>query len=243
MNLEELQSRCYTPYSNSPDAVIVQSESGKFFPGIRIENISFPLSITALQCGMVICLSEGEEPKKLFLPEGYESTEKHLDYWTNEFSLEFVENGQIDGEASEILKTSDSINSSLQRLLDRSLTPYSQFPVSALLVTSNGFVTGVNIEFSAWDLGLCAERVALAKALAYGIDTAEINALHLHSRHGDFSSPCGACRQVIVEHLPRIPVCIHHPDGTLSRHFSSDLLPYSFKSDFLKKNNRQDTSE
>ncbi len=114
------------------------------------------------------------------------------------------------------------------------MTPHSHFPVAALLETSDGLLSGVNLEFSAWESGLCAERVAVAKALAYGVKSEDISAMHLHTRHGEYSSPCGACRQVIIEHLPSIPVIIHHPDGSTSRHFSSDLLPYSFKSDFLK---------
>lgn len=238
MKLQELESRSYIPYSGQPAAVVVESQTGKLYPGVRIENISFPLTIPAVQCGLVTCLSEGQQPETVYLSSNL-SSKSHWDFWKNELTLQSSEAHEIDGEPTKILQPTDDINSLLTNLLNRSHSPYSNFPVSALLVTKHGAVSGVNIEFSAWESGLCAERVALAKAIAYGINLSSIKALHLHAQYGEYSSPCGACRQVIIEHLPRIPVFIHHPDESVSRHFSSDLLPYSFKSDFLEQNKQQ----
>ncbi|MFH5883446.1 cytidine deaminase [Halalkalibaculum sp. DA3122] len=235
MTLEELETRSYTPYSGQPAAVILESRSGKLYPGVRIENISFPLTISAMQCAVVICTSEGEQPAKVYRRTP-PSTDGETDFWERELDLEYSVEPDFDKELDGIVTSHDDISHCLQRLLGRSHSPYSNFPVSTILETSGGLVSGVNIEFSAWESGLCAERTAIAKAIAGGIDLSSIKALHLHTRHGEYSSPCGACRQVIIEHLPQIPVFIHHSDGSLSRHFSSDLLPYSFKSDFLKKN-------
>ena len=231
---EQLQFRSYAPYSGHPEFVVVQSRSGALFPGVRIENISFPLTIPAVQCGLVTCLSEGEEPEILYLPETGISESK-LTYWMNELNLTCKNLTGMSGEITPVFQEVTNISTKLKSLLKQAVIPHSDFPVSTLLDTNYGFIGGVNIEFSAWNTGLCAERTAIAKALAYGVDTTDINAIHLHTEHGEYSSPCGACRQVIVEHLPRMPVFIHHADGSTSRHFSSDLLPYSFKSDFLSK--------
>lgn len=233
MTVQELKERCYTPYSGQTNYAMVRSRSGDFYPGVRIENISFPLTISAEQCALVICISEGAEPGTLYLPDAAASGD-HLDFWQKELNLELDNLAKIKAEPAEIRQVEGTIKKQLEALLDAAVAPHSHFPVAALLETSTGFISGVNLEFSAWESGLCAERVAIAKALAYGIGSNNITALHLHTRHGEYSSPCGACRQVIIEHLPRIPVFIHHPDDTTSRHFSSDLLPYSFKSDFLR---------
>lgn len=230
MDLHLLKKRAYTPYSSHPDIAIVESKSGNLYPGVRVENISFPLTISAAQAAVMICLSEMEEPQTLFV-ENIDNA--NLDYWENEYSLTLR---RLDFAETHHFKTvtfSSDVDRTLSQLLEKAITIHSDFPVSAVLETNEGLVSGVNIEENAWESGLCAERVAIAKALTYGIT--DIDTLHIHTRHGEYSSPCGACRQVIIEHMPRHPVCIHHPDGTVSRHFSSDLLPYSFKSDFLKK--------
>ncbi len=109
----------------------------------------------------------------------------------------------------------------------------SNFPVSALVETEEGYFSGVNIECSSWNLGLCAERVVITKALTYGAK--KLENLHIHSRGGEFSSPCGACRQVIMEHMPDKQIYLHHADGTESVHFAVDLLPHSFRSSTLAK--------
>lgn len=234
MTVQELKERCYTPYSGQPNCAVVQSRSGDYYPGVRIENISFPLTISAVQCAMVVCISEGAKPDTLFLADG-QASGPHINFWRREFGLKLDDLAKFKAEPAELPAPPHTIKKQLKALLDRAVVPYSHFPVTALLEAPNGLISGVNLEFGAWESGLCAERVAIAKALAYGINSTDIDALHLHSRHGEYCSPCGACRQVIIEHLPRIPVFIHHPDGSTSRHFSSDLLPHSFTSDFLKK--------
>lgn len=235
MIAEDLEQRSYVPYSGNPEFAMVKSRSGKYYPGIRIENISFPLTIPATLCGIVTCISEGEQPAVVYVSDAHLPDPK-LNYWVNELNIEINDLSKCDGEARSPFMQADSLRNKLEELLELAVIPHSNFPVATLLETERGFISGVNIEFDAWESGLCAERTAIAKALAFGVDQAEIMAMHLHTRHGDYSSPCGACRQVIIEHMPKIPIFLYHPDGTVSRHFSSDLLPYSFKSDFLKRN-------
>lgn len=233
MNWDTLFKRSYTRYSGCMDAVIVVDDSDIIYPGVRIENIAFPDTISAEQAAIYSCLSNGSRPVRLCLKESNKMTHPLLDYWADTFHLDIVVGDSIpDLPVYQPVVPNDSdIVSMLNEMLDEAIIPFSHFPVSALLETDTGYIGGVNIERADWRLGLCAERVAIAKALSAGITG--FQALHVHTRYGEFSSPCGACRQVILEHLPGVPVYLHHADGTNSVHKSQDLLPYSFKSSTL----------
>ena len=79
--------------------------------------------------------------------------------------------------------------------------PYSRFPVGAALLADDGIVfTGCNIENSSFGLSVCAERVALWRALASGART--FSALALAAGRDRAAPPCGACRQVLREFCP-----------------------------------------
>ena len=231
MVLEQLKKASYTPYSDESSIAVVKSTKGNYFPGVRIENASFPLTINAAQNALFTCLSEGERPKAIYVQN---TGANDLEFWRNEYNvwvypLEDLEEISFRDIALEL--PNESIQTSLKDLLDYAVTVNSDFPVSALLKTGKGFVPGVNIECSEWSLGLCAERVAIGKAISYGFT--DFQALYVHTRDGEYSSPCGACRQVIFEHLPKEPVHLYHSDGSHSMHYSADLLPYSFHSSTL----------
>lgn len=228
----DLNNHSYVPYSKSPRACIIKGSEGGFYAGVRIENISFPLTISAIQAACCICLSEGETPEVLYLKD---EEYVQLSYWTDEFNLTV----EIISEISEIEVSNLLIESNpdektvLKQLLNKAITTHSDFPVSCLLFCESGYFEGVNIEVSDWSLGLCAERVALAKAIASGVSV--FKELVVHTKYGDVSSPCGACRQVIFEHLPFNKIRMYHADDTLSEYYTVDLLPLSFTSKALKK--------
>lgn len=232
MNISQLQKNTYTPYSGARAVCVVESERGQYFPGVRVENSVFPLTISEVQAAVFSCLSEAEQPARLYTdhPES-----QNMAFWEREYDLSIhpLQAVADDVTFKPAILPDDSRTEAelLESLLDRSITLNSDFPVSALLKTDQGIVTGVNIECSEWSLGLCAERVALAKAVSNGIT--QFKSLYVHTRYGEFSSPCGACRQVIIEHMPRHPVHLFHANHTRSVHYSSDLLPYSFRSSGL----------
>lgn len=234
MSWTSFHEHAYTPYSGKPKACVVESKSGRFFTGVRIENISFPLTISAVQAACSICLSEGETPQKIYIEN---PSLDQLHFWKSEFNLEIIEtNTPPLGHPENMLQHADADFDSLvklQRLLNKAVVSNSDFPVSALLFTGEGFFEGVNVEVSDWSKGLCAERVAISKAFSSGYT--EFKKMEIHTRKGEVSSPCGACRQVIAEHLPFNQMLLHHADGTQSEHLSIDLLPFSFKSTSLKK--------
>ncbi|MDZ7680695.1 MAG: cytidine deaminase [Fodinibius sp.] len=232
MDINDLYERAYVPYSEAPSAAVVYSQQGQWFPGVRIENISYPLSISASQNALFNCLSEGHQPKQLFA----ETVDSSMAmFWEHEFDIELyaLDNADLSSRVlpTPVLANDIDIHEQLESLLDHAVVAESNFPVSALVSTADGFYAGVNIECSAWDMGLCAERVAIAKALTYG--STPLQSLHIHTRFGEFSSPCGACRQVISEHLAHKQIHLYHSDGSRSIHFSEDLLPHSFQSSSL----------
>lgn len=234
MNWKTLEQQAYTPYSGKPRACIIESKTGKNYAGVRIENISSPITIPAIQAACCICLSDGEVPSTVILKN--ENLEQ-LNFWADEFDLQIEKTDTPPvSDIKNLLQTQNSDFSSLRllkELLNKAVTPNSNFPVASLLFVENGFFEGVNIEVSEFTKGLCAERVAIAKAFAAGFTN--FTHIEVHTKKGEVSSPCGACRQVILEHLPFHTVRMHHADGTLSEHLTVDLLPFSFKSSDLKK--------
>lgn len=233
MSISSFYEQNYVPYSKKPSVAIVQSKSGSWFRGVRIENIAYPLTITAPQNALFLCLSEKQQPAGLWVKN---TDDTMLNYWEQEYELAIhpLDDRSFNDTTFADLKLESVTDpeEKLTELLDQAVVSESNFPVSALIETERGFYSGVNVECSAWNLGLCAERVAIAKALTDG--SRGLKRLHVHTRDGEFSSPCGACRQVIFEHMPNRQVHLHHADQTESIHFSNDLLPHSFSSSSLK---------
>lgn len=232
MDIKELTEHNYVPYSKESSIAVVRSQSGQWFPGVRIENISYPLSISATQNALFCCLSEGHQPEELFTEEMESSM---ISSWEKEFNLSAqpldIDQLQDVTFGNPILSPDINKKEILKKLLDKAIVDESDFPVSALIETDQGYFSGVNIECSSWNMGLCAERIAISKALTFGAQ--KLNSLAIHTRKGEFSSPCGACRQVIIEHLPTKQIHLHHADNSESVHFSKDLLPHSFQSTSL----------
>jgi cytidine deaminase len=106
-----------------------------------------------------------------------------------------------------------------------SYSPYSNFPVGAALLTRSGrVITGCNIENASYGLTVCAERVAIWKAVSEG----ETEFVALAVVTGTGGSPCGACRQVMAEFAPLMPVVIADSTGGRRVTTVSDLLPDAF---------------
>ena len=99
--------------------------------------------------------------------------------------------------------------------------PYSKFLVgAAVLLRSGRVVTGVNVENASYPLGMCAERCALARAVAEGVRPGEIEAV------GVTASPCGGCRQWLAEF--RVDRVAFLQEGELLVRRPEELLPDSF---------------
>lgn len=111
-------------------------------------------------------------------------------------------------------------------------SPYSAFPVGAAVLTSDGSVyLGTNVENASYGLTICAERVAICNAITDG--KKNITAIAIYAKNGD-ATPCGACRQFIVEFGSDIEVVYSH-EGELVCQQISGLLPVSFSKEELGK--------
>ena len=110
---------------------------------------------------------------------------------------------------------------------------YSGFKVGAALETVEGFaLTGCNIENATYGLTLCAERVALVKALSDGYEIFTRIAVVADTEVP--TPPCGACRQLLWEYCGDIEIILANPAGITGRHRLAELLPLPFDSRLLK---------
>jgi cytidine deaminase len=111
--------------------------------------------------------------------------------------------------------------------------PYSKYPVGAALLSASGKIyDGVNVENAAYPTGICAERVAVFKAVSEG--EREFIAIAVVTDNG--GSPCGSCRQVISEFGLETIVVIADARGQVVLETSiSDLLPGAFRPEHLPR--------
>lgn len=115
--------------------------------------------------------------------------------------------------------------------LARTYTPYSGIKVGAAVLTAAGQVfTGGNVENASYGLTLCAERAAIAAAVAAEGPEMRIKALAVVSDQPGPFSPCGACRQVIYEFGPEALVIFQGESGLVEVPIA-ELLPYAFRLD------------
>ena len=106
-------------------------------------------------------------------------------------------------------------------------SPFSQFRVGAALLTSGGKVyTGCNIESSSLGLTVCAERTALFKAISEG--EKKFRAIAIATDGGKFISPCGACRQVIMDLAGDIDVILSDRRDGMKVIRMGELYPHPF---------------
>jgi homotetrameric cytidine deaminase len=113
----------------------------------------------------------------------------------------------------------------------RAYAPYSRFAVGAALLLRDGTVVGgANIENASYGLTLCAERVALARALYQGHPPGAVVALAVATDAATPTAPCGACRQWLSELAPGAAVyCAGGPaSGPPLVTTVADLLPHAF---------------
>jgi cytidine deaminase len=116
---------------------------------------------------------------------------------------------------------------------ERALAEYSNFRVGAALETHDGvIITGCNIENATYGLTMCAERVAIFKALSDG--HRRFRRLVVVADTPAPTPPCGACRQILWEYAGDVEVITANLAGVSARHEMRDLLPGPFDKRFLK---------
>ena len=111
---------------------------------------------------------------------------------------------------------------------ENAYAPYSRFQVGAALECLDGRVfTGCNIENSALGSTMCAERVAIYKAVSEG--ETQFYRIAVYGESEDYCMPCGACRQVMSEFSQDMEVLCARASGGYVSYKLRDLLPHPFK--------------
>ena len=130
--------------------------------------------------------------------------------------------------------TREELKAAAAAMLDRAYIPYSHFPVGAALECSDGTVfTGCNIENAAYSPTLCAEQVAVGKAVSEG--HRDFVRIAVAGRCEDFCVPCAVCRQVLYEFAPDMEVISLNGKGEELALTLLELLPHGFGPKYLLK--------
>ncbi len=114
---------------------------------------------------------------------------------------------------------------------EKAYCPYSNFPVGACVLWESGNIyTGCNVENSSYGLSLCAERNAVASAIASG-EKGKIKAIAVYSPNRTKCWPCGACRQWFCEFEPEcdFKVILEDENKEPKTYVLSEIMPNGFK--------------
>ena len=116
---------------------------------------------------------------------------------------------------------------------EKAYAPYSKFRVGAAVLTADGKIdTGCNVENASYPVGICAERVAMSKAVSDG--EMKFKAIVIVGSGADYWTPCGMCRQFMAEFCKGDFKIISAKSPEDYKIFSlAELLPHTFDSDSL----------
>ena len=262
--LSSLFDRAYVPYSHQPAAAVALLRNGDVVPGVRVENASFPLTISAAQnlistlvafgCQAdVVMVALTGEPK----PESWFSSVLSPGMWSDPDEADHddlslwcatgvtvptvsgwcpVRHGPsdlFDGAEGQGGLSPESYVALARNAARRAHTPASQFPVGTLIHTSDGYwVPGCNVEFDDWSRGLCAERNALSTIVSYGLGRS--NTIAVSCPNDPSGTPCGACRQVLIECAPSTRILLDRGENSPAEVSADSLLPMAFTGSILR---------
>jgi cytidine deaminase len=110
--------------------------------------------------------------------------------------------------------------------------PYSKFQVGAAIEDSAGRIyTGCNVENATYGLTVCAERVAVFKAISEGVR--EFRRVAVAADTDSLTPPCGACRQILWEFCGDVEIVLVNPRGKIETYRMRDLFPKPFDASYL----------
>ena len=241
-------SRSYSPYTGLKQAVVVLLEDGATVPGVRVENASFSLTISPLinavstlhAIGRVdICAIVSSVPFNRS-DMTYAASMPNFE-WTS-FTSDALTTTHDLPDPREVLSPlipdwgEDPASGAREArdISELAHIPESDFPVGCVIRSKQGHhLPGVNVEHPDWSQILCAERNVLSTAVSYGFS--DIQQIFVSCPKEPGGTPCGACRQVILELAPDATVWMdrgNEPPGSM---LASELLPGHFTGDILRK--------
>lgn len=241
--LAQLEARAYVPYSGQAQAAVLVLSDGSWLPGVRVENASFSLSITAVENAVTTAVTLGRtDIVGVASTTGIRSRE--IDFLqaiagqalSRHSDVHFGHLPPALPEAPLALPAladpADAV-AAVRVVAERARVPASSFPVGCLAHSLDGTaIPGVNVETDDWGQILCAERNALSTALSYGYTA--FDALTLTCPRDPSGTPCGACRQVIVELATHADIRCDRHNGVIETYRPDELLPAFFVGGVLR---------
>lgn len=129
--------------------------------------------------------------------------------------------------------TTEKLIEAAKEVREKAYAPYSKFRVGAAVQTKSGKIfTGCNVESASYGLTVCAERVAIWKAVSEG--EKEFEQIAVVADTQELTPPCGVCRQIIWEFCGDVPVIFANLKGDVETVQMKELLPRAFDTKFLK---------
>ena len=112
--------------------------------------------------------------------------------------------------------------------------PFSKFRVGAAIEDHQGRIhTGCNVENATYGLTVCAERVAVFKAISEGLKLGQFRRIAIAADTEELTPPCGACRQILWEFMGDVPITMVNPRGKAETISLKQLFPRAFDAKFL----------
>ena len=115
---------------------------------------------------------------------------------------------------------------------ENAFAPYSKFQVGAAIEDADGRIhTGCNVENATYGLTVCAERVAVFKAISEGVR--KFRRVAVAADTDTLTPPCGACRQILWEFCGDVEIVLVNPRGKTETYRLKDLFPKPFDASYL----------
>ena len=240
---QAVAERAHVPYSRVPAGAALLLGDGTWVAAPRLENASFPLTISALQGVLALAATAGAPPVAAALSRPLTGGERALlEDWTGgPWRLDAPDLAVREGGAVPTLGAPVRLTLRLPpppdveggaalalAAADRAHVPASDFPVGAAVEDAEGrLVVGANVELAGdWSRGLCAERTALVAARAAGLGP--VRRLYVACARAPGGTPCGGCRQVIAELAPGAEVVVWRGTDAPEVTTPAALLPSAF---------------
>jgi cytidine deaminase len=126
----------------------------------------------------------------------------------------------------------DPLLSAALAVRENAFAPYSKFRVGAALEDIDGRIhTGCNVENATYGLTICAERVAVFKAISEGVR--KFRRIAVAADTANLTPPCGACRQILWEFCGDVEIVLVNPRGKSEKYQLKELFPKPFDVSYL----------
>ena len=234
--------RALVPYSGESRAAAILLSDGLWTCGVRIESASYSLVITAAVAALSSCVSGGRRDVVAIALSG--PAKPHEEALLRETfagpatrrAPDILTFGQLPPSVGEMLPLHfacpDDLSPDQGIALARNAAgfahaPFSEFSVGCVIKTTCGrLYRGTNVEHSDWTRSICAERSALSSAISDGV--CGLEALYISCLKDSLGSPCGGCRQLIVEFMPKSAVWMDRGTAPPECLTPVELLPNPF---------------